>query len=192
MNSNNLISRNFTAIAILLAIAVFLGCTPKKNTNVFTDPGNHPVESGLLLLAVSTGYTDFKTERTINATPARIFSIITDYEKYPLYFPDLHDKIEIISQTKTGQGVVWKNTGTYKGKSFTSTWKVTEYLVNEKVVMQDTEGEGKVTLSIAAATSGQTRYIYDGHLFMFLPVKNEFFVILEKEADSVKIYSEKQ
>ena len=171
-------------------IIFFAGCMQKENSSVLSDPEDHPLEVLALSLAMMQGYVDYTTSRRISASSTTIFSVITDYEKYPVYFPDLHDSVEIISKVKNGKGVVWKSTGTFKGVTFTTIWEVTEYISDRKVVMKDTEGEGTVTLTITQCSLTSCTYTYDAHIFMFLPYKDEFFAIFEKEADSVKHYSE--
>ncbi|MDH5654716.1 MAG: hypothetical protein OEZ34_02335 [Spirochaetia bacterium] len=192
---NNKILVNFAGTsrisAAVLTMFLFLNnCVKNDDSNFLNDPANHPVETFGILMALSMGYIDFTTERNINATEAKVFSIISDYERYPFYFPDLHDITTIISQTKTGKGVIWRNNGSFNGQSFVSTWEVIEFIQDKKVVMKDTEGEGTVALTISPVAPGVVKYNYQAHILMFLPMKNEFLTILEKEANSVKYYSE--
>jgi len=175
---------------ILLFFISISGCPNREKSTLLTNPEEHPLEAAGVLMVLAQGYVDFNTERNISATAENVFSIITDYQNYAAYFPDLHDSIEIISDIKSGQGVVWKSTGSFKGRTFTTIWEVTEYIANEKVVMRDTQGEGVVTLSVESIGLNESRYAYSAHIYMFLPFKYEFFRIFEKEADAVKSYSE--
>ena len=176
-------------IMVLLFLNAF-GCLKEEKTTVFNHPEEHPLEAFGIVLVLSQGFADYTTVRTINATPDKVFSIITDYANYKTYFPELHDSIEIISTVTSGKGVIWRSTGTYMGHSFSTVWEVTEYAVNQRVVMRDTQGEGVVTLTVEDLGGGVSRYTYTAHLFMFLPIKDQFFAIFEREADAVKRLSE--
>lgn len=135
----------------------------------------------------------FENTIIINAPADIVFSVITDYEKYPELLPMLHDSMTIVSEQKTGLGVVWESTGSFKGHKFTSQWTITEYIENQKVVMEDLKDHiGKTVLELHPLSAEKTEYKMYLITKMFKPYEQDFFAIYNKEMSIIKEESERR
>lgn len=148
---------------------------------------------GLILFLNGCARIEFEDSITIDAPSSVVFSVITDYEGWVNVLPELHDKVEIISDIKEGKGVVWRNEGTFKGHKSTSEVTITEYIENELVVMEDLkDGMSHTTLTTKKIDENTTLYTYKISCDMYLPYKDDFLEIVAGELLLVKAESEKR
>jgi Polyketide cyclase / dehydrase and lipid transport. len=135
----------------------------------------------------------FQNVIEIDAPVSVVFSIITDYEQYPKIIPMLHDSVVIKTVNKTGVGVEWESTGSFKGHKFTSTWTVTEYIQDQKVAMKDLKTNiGETALIVESISENKTRYIMSIQTKMYKPYENDFIRIYKEEMSIIKREAEKK
>lgn len=154
------------------------------------------LKSIVIIIAISCLFGCVKSTFTesieIDAPVSIVFDVITDYENYDELIPDLHDSISIISENKKGLGVAWKNTGTFKGYTVTSTWTVTEFEQNRIVKLEDLEKKYAIaTLYTESIDKNKTKYSKEIKSMMYKPYEDDLFEIYKNEMKIIKEESER-
>jgi hypothetical protein len=146
-----------------------------------------------LFLAVNAGCLNtyvFSKSTVIAAMPDRIFSVLSDFNSYPKFFPELHKQVNIISRVKEGKGVLFENVSEFKGHVVRSVWEVVEFKKDRMIRMENPlYGTIIVLLSqIDYNTSEENMIVVTN-----LPpgMKNEIFSLYEKQMATVKEVSER-
>jgi hypothetical protein len=87
----------------------------------------------------------FEKRQGIAAAPARIFSVVSDFQEYPRLFPETHNQVTIVSDSTHGTGVAFDNVAVFKSVTFKNRWKVTE-LVRDRLIRMDNDTAGAVII----------------------------------------------
>lgn len=150
----------------------------------------------IILLCISFMFGCVKSTFTqsieIDAPASVVFDVITDYENYHELIPELHDSIEIITENKTGLGVAWLNTGTFKGYTVTSTWTVTEFEQDRIVKLEDLDKNyATAILMTEPLTDNKTLYSKEIKSIMYKPYEDDLFEIYNNEMRIIKEESER-
>ncbi len=163
MKREEVIKPLVTGILVALGCAVLCGC---QNTYVFED------------------------RIPIAAMPEKVFAVASDFQSYPVMFPEFHKRVNIISKVKEGKGVLFENVSEFKGVITRSTWEVVEFEKN-KLLRLECPSVGTILIllnQIDYNTTEETMIVVTR-----LPdnYKKDVFAVYENEMKAVKERSER-
>jgi hypothetical protein len=92
---------------------------------------------GLAVMCACQNTYVFEKKIAITAMPEKVFAVVSDFESYPVMFPEFHKRVNIVSKIKTGKGVLFENVSEFKGVVTRSTWEVAEFEKNKLIRLEN-------------------------------------------------------
>jgi hypothetical protein len=127
----------------------------------------------------------FEKRQGIAAAPSRIFSVVTNFQDYARLFPDSHNKVTIVSDSTRGAGVVFDNVAVYKGATFRNRWKVTEF-VRDRLLRMDNDTAGTVIIMLHQVDYDTTEETLIASVNVPPKLKDEVFAAYDREMKALK------
>jgi len=145
----------------------------------------------ILLLCQGCVNVTYEGQIDIDAPVDVVFSILENYEEYPDFIKDFHSETRIISDVKTGVGVVIDNKYNWKGHSITSQFYVSDYQKNQRITMKNQSQWGYSEMVVEDLGSGKTKYKLKNELRIPKGMQQELFDAFDRELLLVKQECEK-
>ena len=134
----------------------------------------------------------FDKRQGIAAPPAKIFSVVSDFQDYPRLFPDSHNKVTIVSQVKEGKGVVFDNVAVYSKDRLTKNrWTVTEF-ERDRLIRMDNDTAGSIIILLHQVDYDTTEATMIASVNIPPQLKVEVFAAFEKEMIALKAACERR
>jgi hypothetical protein len=92
---------------------------------------------GLAVLCGCQNTYVFEKKIAITAMPEKVFAVVSDFESYPVMFPEFHKRVNIVSKVKTGKGVLFENVSEFKDVTTRSNWEVVEFEKNKLIRLEN-------------------------------------------------------
>ena len=122
----------------------------------------------------------------INGPKDVVFMILEDYENYPNIIPELHARIEIVSENRTGLGVQFINLSTFGGHKIESLYEVVEYRFNEYIKMENRTQFGSTELRVEKTNENKTRYTLINYVRIPFFMRKRLFRIFDEELEIIR------
>lgn len=144
----------------------------------------------LLLLCISCTPVTYLGSVEIHAPVGKVFSVIEDYENYPTFIPEFHNKTAIVSDIKKGSGVQFENESVWNGHKLKSTYEITAYEKDHKIEMCNLSQKGTTVMTLERISEDWTRYTLQVGISIPRGMKEALFAAFDREMNAVKDYCE--
>lgn len=121
-----------------------------------------------------------------------VFSVLENYEEYPDFISEFHSETKIISDVKTGIGVIIDNRYIWRGHTITSKFTVSDYAQNHFIVLKNLSQGGYSEMIVEDMGSGKTKYKLKNELRIPKGMQQELFAAFDRELLLVKRECEKK
>ena len=144
----------------------------------------------LLLFCISCIPVTYIGTVDIHAPVGKVFSIIEDYENYPAFIPEFHNKTAIVSDIKKGSGVLFENESVWNGHKLKSTYEITAYEKEHRIEMFNLSQKGTTVMTLERISEDWTRYTLQVGISIPRGMKDALFAAFDRELNAVKDYCE--
>jgi len=127
----------------------------------------------------------FEKRQGIAASPARIFSIVSDFQAYPRLFTESHNQVTIVSDSTRGAGVVFDNVAVLKSITLRNRWNVTEF-VRDRLLRMDNDTAGTIIIILHQVDYDTTEETLIASVNVPPKFKNEVFAAYDREMKALK------
>ena len=143
-----------------------------------------------MLFCISCTPVTYVGSVEINAAVGKVFSVIEDYENYPTFIPEFHNKTVIVSEIKKGSGVLFENESVWNGRKLKSSYEITAYEKDHKIEMHNLSQKGTTVMTLERISGDRTRYTLQVGISIPRGMKESLFAAFDKEMIAVKDYCE--
>ncbi|HBE03544.1 MAG: hypothetical protein A2096_00780 [Spirochaetes bacterium GWF1_41_5] len=144
----------------------------------------------ILLLPIISCKATYQNNILINTSVENLFAAVSDYEKFPMYVPEFHQEVKIISTNRAGKDVQFYNMFFWGKFKIESTYLVSEFKKNEYIRLENLSQYGITEFKFEKIDANMSKYILINHVKAPSFIRKNLFKSYDKELIALKAYCE--